>query len=149
MAACSWIEPFEGPSSHSLELIPYRIRYALDHIGLKLSLSQWQILDLAERKNLLSLSHSTENDWGAFKALLLNLIENYGWTLKPCATIHSDDYLNIPSELNELLTHEQQTSISESQWALLNPYQRYILKKITLGKRFLELKEALKTYSLL
>ncbi len=149
MKVFSGIEPFERSGAHTLELIPYRIRYALDHIGLKLSLSQWQTLDITRRENLLKLCHSTDNDWSQIKLFLMNLAQSHEWVLNSCATIDLNDGSQIPIELKNLLINRGLDSISESQWARLNHYQRYILRKISLGKRSLEIEDALKTYSLL
>jgi hypothetical protein len=149
MKVFSGIEPFERSGVHTLELIPYRIRYALDHIGLKLSLSQWQTLDITRRENLLKLCHSTDNDWSQIKLFLMNLAQSHEWVLNSCARIDLNDGSQIPIELKNLLINRGLDSISESQWAQLNHYQRYILRKISLGKRSLEIEDALKTYSLL
>lgn len=145
----SWAEPFETPGSQTLELMPFRIRYALDLCGVKLSLAQWQSLPLADRKNLLKVASQSSCDCPSFHNELLALAKYHAWELSASKKMVPGDLCTIPNSLQILLVSRHLKELSEPEWSELSIFERYVLTKISQGKRSLELEGALKSFRLL
>ena len=70
--------PFESREAISLLLIPLRVRYKLDCVGIRLRLAQWQALTHDEKTQLLQLSIVTPQDQGAYRDTLIRMVDRLG-----------------------------------------------------------------------
>jgi hypothetical protein len=99
-----------------LSLLPMASRRALDASGIKLSLSSYQTLGLAERRELLGLGAAAEVDVSAVRALLAGAISS------------SVPVYREPDELPEALARE--LGLDAAAWLRLRPLDRYVLDKL-------------------
>ncbi len=70
--------PFESREASSLLLIPLRVRYKLDCVGIRLRLAQWQALTHYEKTQLLQLSIVTPQDQDAYRDTLIRMVDRLG-----------------------------------------------------------------------
>lgn len=73
--------PFESPEATGLSLIPLRVRYKLDCVGVRLRLSQWQAMTSQEKGQLLQLPVATPEDRNGYRAALSCMAARQGATL--------------------------------------------------------------------
>ena len=70
--------PFESGEASSLLLIPLRVRYKLDCAGIRLRLAQWQALTHDEKTQLLQLPVDTNQEQGAYRDALIQMVDRLG-----------------------------------------------------------------------
>lgn len=70
--------PFESPQATGLVLIPLRVRYKLDCVGLRLRLTQWQALTAEEKGQLLRLPVDTATEQGDYRDALRRMVARVG-----------------------------------------------------------------------
>ncbi len=114
---------FEGVDD-TLTLIPLCARRALDAVGIKLSLSDWQSLPLAERQALASAGSAQTVDLAAVDRAL-SLVD----PPPPSVTKEGDPQGDtVPDDVVTALGQER--VISEAAWSALKPLQRWALVKV-------------------
>ncbi|WP_016948945.1 nitrate reductase associated protein [Anabaena sp. PCC 7108] len=127
---------FEADFVESLRCIPMQLRYKLDTCGIKLRLSEWNQLTLAERQALVELPCSTTTEIESYQQYLQQLIlERTGKQVTQLAIEPHPPWLdstNIPISVQE----EAQTTgvnITLSKWRILTSLQRFALIKLSLS----------------
>ena len=73
--------PFEPREATELSLIPLRVRYRLDCVGVRLRLGQWLAMMPEEKAELLQLPVATPEDLNAYRAVLRRMAGRQGVAL--------------------------------------------------------------------
>jgi hypothetical protein len=117
----------------NIRCIPMCVRFKLDACGIKLQLSEWSKMSVAERNNLAEMSCITDKDIRKYKSYLKHILFNY--TSKKATELSVDQNLvwsnvyKIPQLLIEKL-EEFEWVISLRQWKELSNLQRFVLMKL-------------------
>ncbi|MBD2693027.1 nitrate reductase associated protein [Anabaena catenula] len=125
---------FETEFVDNLRCIPMQVRYKLDTCGIKLRLSEWNQMNLAERKALVELPCLTAIEIQSYQEYLQKLILEL--TGKPPAQLPIEslppwmDATTIPPSLQEK-AQEMGVTITLQQWFALTPLQRFSLIKLS------------------
>lgn len=125
---------FETEFVDNLRCIPMQVRYKLDTCGIKLRLSEWNQMNLAERKALVELPCLTAIEIQSYQEYLQKLILEL--TGKPPAQLPIEslppwmDATTIPPSLQEK-AQEMDVTITLLQWFALTPLQRFALIKLS------------------
>lgn len=107
-----------------LLLLPLAARRALDAVGQKVALREWQRLPLSFRSHLVALGSSTDLD----TALTLHLLEQFGVESTPVEFFHTPPSGEIPPQVTEAFA--MQGPIPLATWSALEPVDRYALCKV-------------------
>jgi hypothetical protein len=125
---------FEADFVDSLRCIPMQTRYKLDTCGIKLKLADWNRMTSDERQTLLDMPCKSENEVQAYREYLQKRIFHYtGKTPSELSIETHPAWLNadkIPEEV-QVKASEFDITISQQQWALLSPLQRFALIKLS------------------
>ncbi|MBD2462207.1 nitrate reductase associated protein [Oscillatoria sp. FACHB-1407] len=125
---------FEADFADSLRCIPMRVRLKLDTCGIKLKLPQWNQFTVSDRQQLLDLPCDNEADIAAYRATLQHLIQDRTGEIATDLAIDPvpawNDPTTIPQSVQERAT-ELSVSLSQPQWAMLAPDQRFALIKLS------------------
>jgi hypothetical protein len=127
---------FEADFVESLRCIPMQLRYKLDTCGIKLRLSEWNQLTLAERTALVESPCSTITEIQSYQQYLQQLILAH--TGKPATQLTIEphppwlDSTNIPISVQEK-SQAIGVTITLSKWRILTPLQRFALIKLSLS----------------
>ncbi len=106
----------------NLEFIPWVVRYKLDKLGVKISLSQWQSLSLSKRKKIFSSPFKTNSN----KKELLQTLEGIWGTLEGNKLGGNKSELAAIT-LNEFLALDME---SEAQlFSFSEPFKSQLVKK--------------------
>lgn len=123
--------PFEGPATTSLELIPLSVRHKLDCAEVKLHLSQWQVLSLDERDELLRLPCRSSDEVSAYRALLNQMIDRHHAVPATPHPLSGDeawrDLSRWPAVVAEQCARQQLALPSLEKWAALDETDRHAL----------------------
>ncbi|MEC4814540.1 MAG: nitrate reductase associated protein [Scytonema sp. PMC 1069.18] len=125
---------FEADFVDSLRCIPMQVRCKLDTCGVKLKLSDWNQMTLAEREALVELPCSTETETQAYRNYLQNLIVQRTGT--PASELPIEphpawlDANTVPVNVREKAA-EFGVHLNSQQWAELTPLQRFALIKLS------------------
>ncbi len=125
---------FESDFVDSLRCIPMIVRMKLDTCGVKLKLNHWYQFSEAERKTLVNLPCTTEQESQEYRQYLQQkVIEKTG---KPAGELAIDSQPawevveNIPVEVSNKAA-ETGRKITQQQWADLTNIQRFALIKLS------------------
>ncbi|MBD2625280.1 nitrate reductase associated protein [Trichormus variabilis] len=125
---------FETEFVDNLRCIPMQVRYKLDTCGIKLRLSEWNQMNLAERTALVELPCLTAIEIQSYQEYLQKFILEL--TGKPPAQLPIEslppwmDATTIPPSLQEK-AQEIDVTITLQQWFALTPLQRFALIKLS------------------
>ncbi|MGJ3249827.1 MAG: nitrate reductase associated protein [Elainellaceae cyanobacterium] len=125
---------FEADFVDSLRCIPMQVRLKLDTCGIKLKLHQWNQFTQDERQRLVESPCKTEAEILAYRAYLTQIIhERTGEAAKELTidpTPPWQDDTQIPESIRAKVD-ELGVSLTPSQWAALDPLQRFALIKLS------------------
>lgn len=112
-----------------LLILPLAARRALDGVGLKVALQEWQRLPLSFRSHLVALGSATELD----TALILQLLAQFGVETSPVDPLHAPPSGEIPTGVT--IAFSPHGPIPIATWSALSPLDRYALFKIVKSAR--------------
>ncbi len=107
-----------------LQLLPMAARRALDQAGYKLSLAQWQALDISHRRTLCELGSEVAVDADAVGALLAGS-ESAATRID---SVPEPDARDVPEVVSTAFGEAR--PIPGASWAALAPLERYALFKV-------------------
>jgi hypothetical protein len=125
---------FETDFVDSLRCIPMQVRYKLDTCGIKLRLSEWNLMTMGEREALVDLSCSTAAEIQNYRDYLDKLIGEH--TGKPATELVIDPHppwlnlIDIPVSVKEKI-QAIGVKLQVQQWIELSPLQRFALIKLS------------------
>ncbi|MBW4697602.1 MAG: nitrate reductase maturation protein NarM [Aphanocapsa lilacina HA4352-LM1] len=109
---------FEQDFWPELECMPMGVRYKLDRCATKVSLRHWQLLDTAEREELVALPGEGAEQADFYRARLEELARKYGFAL---VTIDPDP-APWQADSNRL-------DLEAAFWRALSPFERFVCLK--------------------
>jgi hypothetical protein len=124
---------FEASSEDCNCCIPMEVRLKLDLCGVKLQVSQWQMLSQEERSALADLPYVSNDQLIHFAETVKQIVLKNSGT--PTAVLPVEPHLAwenrmvIPSRLQES-AFELGCALELDQWAALTPLQRFALIKL-------------------
>lgn len=125
---------FESDFVDSLRCIPMSVRFKLDTCGVKLKLHQWNKFTEADRHQTIEAPCSTEAEICNYHDLLHRLVEQRtGEQVKDLEVDPNPPWNHaetIPESVNQKAAEVGMT-LTQSQWAALNPIQRFVLIKLS------------------
>ncbi|BCF87357.1 MULTISPECIES: nitrate reductase associated protein [Paraburkholderia] len=127
---------FEVESSENLKFIPMVVRFNLDRFGLRISLEQWQMLPHEDR--VLLARFPVEDDTEIepnFDHALFEMMRTHA-NIEPEWFTPEDnpawrDTAAVPDTVLNQAQLASLTAPSAAQWARLEPFQRYVLAKLS------------------
>jgi hypothetical protein len=127
---------FEVESSENFTYIPMSVRFNLDRFGLRITLAQWQLLPLEDRKLLarFPVEEDTEIepnfDHALFEMLRTHAnVEPEWFTPEEAPAWRSTD--SVPDSVAHQAQQAGLATPSVARWAELEPFQRYVLAKLS------------------
>ncbi|MBY4831232.1 nitrate reductase associated protein [Burkholderia dolosa] len=127
---------FEHVSSENLTYIPMIVRFNLDRFGLRISLEQWQLLPLEDRKLLARFPADDDTaiepnfDHALFEMLRTHADLEPEW-FEPDAQPAWRDTDTVPDALAQQSALAGVPAPALAQWRQLAPFQRYVLCKLS------------------
>lgn len=129
---------FERDFAGSLRCIPMIARQKLDIVGIKLSLRQWSRFTREERGQLADLPCETVPEQAAYRALVVHLIATRSdEPLRHLVTRGLEAWSDADHMPDAVKTQAQADGIAPptaTQWATLQPLQRFALVKLARSK---------------
>ena len=127
---------FEHASSENFTYIPMIVRFNLDRFGLRISLEQWQLLPLEDRKLLARFP--ADEDTAIEPQLRSRAVRNAAYARGPRPLV-------VPAgRAADLACHRHRAGVARAaeragradgaraaQWQRLAPFQRYVLVKLS------------------
>jgi hypothetical protein len=127
---------FEVVSSENLTYIPMSVRFNLDRFGLRISLAQWQLLPLEDRKLLArfpveeDVEIEPNFDHALFEMLRTHAnVEPEWFTPDEAPAWRSSEA--VPDGVVRQAHLAQLAVPTPEQWAHLAPFRRYVLAKLS------------------
>ncbi|WGS50398.1 nitrate reductase associated protein [Paraburkholderia sp. D15] len=127
---------FEVESSENFTYIPMSVRFNLDRFGLRITLAQWQLLPLEDRKLLarFPVEDDTEIepnfDHALFEMLRTHAnVEPEWFTPEDVPAWRRTD--SVPEGVTRQAGLAGLSAPSVARWAELDPFQRYVLAKLS------------------
>ncbi|KWF32995.1 nitrate reductase associated protein [Burkholderia pseudomultivorans] len=127
---------FEHESSENLKYIPMIVRFNLDRFGLRISLEQWQMLPLEDRR-LLARFPADEDaaiepnfDHALFEMLRTHADLEPSW-FQPDEQPAWRSTETVPDALVQQSALAGLPAPALGQWQQLAPFQRYVLVKLS------------------
>jgi hypothetical protein len=127
---------FEIASSENLTFIPMAVRFNLDRFGLRISLAQWQMLPLEDRQLLARFpvdedaTIETNFDHALFEMLRTHANVEPEW-FSPDEAPAWRDTAAVPDDVVHQAMVARLRAPTRDQWAQLDPFQRYVLAKLS------------------
>ena len=127
---------FEHESSENFTFIPMIVRFNLDRFGLQISLEQWQLLPLEDRKLLARFPADDEPaiepnfDHALFEMLRTHADLEPGW-FQPDERPVWRSVDAVPDALVQQSALAGLPAPDLVQWSGLAPFQRYVLMKLS------------------
>lgn len=125
---------FETDFIESLRCIPMVVRMKLDTCGVKLKLTHWYQFSQEQRRDLVNMPCSSEEEVANYKAFLQNLVHQKTGSFAKELSISPHppwlDSLNIPEVVQQKAAVCDLT-ISQQQWSSFTPLQRFALIKLS------------------
>ncbi|MCU0549509.1 MAG: nitrate reductase associated protein [Leptolyngbya sp. Prado105] len=125
---------FESDFVDSLRCIPMIVRFKLDTCGVKLKLHQWNKFTESDRYQAIETPCGSEPEIRTYHDLLHQLVEQRTGEAATDLEIDPNPAWNHPNAIPESVTQKAETvgiEISLSQWAALEPIQRFVLIKLS------------------
>jgi hypothetical protein len=127
---------FEVASSENFTYIPMSVRFNLDRFGLRITLAQWQLLPLEDRKLLARFPVEDDAeiepnfDHALFEMLRTHANVEPEWFTpdESPAWRHTD---SVPDGVTLQAGLAGLVAPSAARWAELDPFKRYVLAKLT------------------
>lgn len=116
--------------------IPMVVRFKLDTAGIKLKLSEWSKMDVAERTHMAEAPCESPEDIAAYHRYVRHLVRMHTGT--DATPLHADnnpewaELHKIPQQLRDR-TKDLNIVVSLEKWQTLNPLQRFALVKLSGG----------------
>lgn len=127
---------FEHDSSENLTYIPMIVRFNLDRFGLRISLEQWQLLPLEDRKLLARFPADDDTliepnfDHALFEMLRTHAnVEPEWFTPEEAPAWRRTD--SVPDGVARQAGLAGLAAPSVARWAELAPFKRYVLAKLS------------------
>jgi hypothetical protein len=124
---------FEASSENCHCCIPMEVRLKLDLCGVKLQLSQWQMLSQEEQRILADLPFELNDQLVPFREMVKQIVlKNSGTPVSVLPLEPNPPWENktvIPTRLQERAI-ELGCALNLEQWAALTPLQRFALVKL-------------------
>lgn len=127
---------FEVASSENFTFIPMAVRFNLDRFGLRISLAQWQMLPLEDRKLLARFPVDDDGEIGTnFDHALFGMLRTHAdmeperFTPDEAPAWRRRDAL--PPGVGQQAALAGLATPDAAQWAALSPFQRYVLAKLS------------------
>ncbi|MBW0449218.1 hypothetical protein EN871_20445 [bacterium M00.F.Ca.ET.228.01.1.1] len=127
---------FEVESSENFTYIPMSVRFNLDRFGLRISLAQWQMLPLEDRKLLARFPVAEDAeiepnfDHALFEMLRTHAnVEPEWFTPEEAPAWRNTD--SVPDSVERQAKLAGLAAPSAARWAELDPFQRYVLAKLS------------------
>ncbi|WP_027777854.1 nitrate reductase associated protein [Paraburkholderia caledonica] len=127
---------FEVKSSENFTYIPMSVRFNLDRFGLRISLAQWQMLPLEDRKLLARFPVEDDAeiepnfDHALFEMLRTHAnVEPEWFTPDEAPAWRSTD--GVPESVVRQAKQAGLAAPSPALWAELDPFKRYVLAKLS------------------
>ncbi|WP_179403560.1 nitrate reductase associated protein [Burkholderia guangdongensis] len=127
---------FEIESSEDFTYIPMIVRYNLDRFGLRISLEQWQMLPLEDRKLLARFPADDDTaiepnfDHALFEMMRTHANLEPSW-FQPDDRPAWRSVDAVPEPLVEQSALAGLPALDVAQWGRLAPFQRYVLMKLS------------------
>jgi hypothetical protein len=124
----------EGDLHETLEFIPLAVRRKLDLAGLKLSLAAWTAMTRAERLAVCHLPVDREGDLDVYREALAGFAQRVG---HPVALLDGgpvDPATWGPARIPDAVA-ARAPNLAAAQWSALSEEQRYVLLKLSEGRR--------------
>ena len=123
---------FEHASSENFTYIPMIVRFNLDRFGLRISLEQWQLLPLEDRKLLARFPADEDTAIGNFDHALFEMLRTHadlvvpaGRAADPACHRHRAGVARAAERAGRA------DGARAAQWQRLAPFQRYVLVKLS------------------
>jgi hypothetical protein len=126
---------FEVESSENFTYIPMCVRFNLDRFGLRISLAQWQLLPLEDRRLLArfpvdeDVSTEPNFDHALFEMLRTHANVEPEW-FAPEEAPAWRDLSAVPGAIAHQAAMASLAAPGVDAWARLAPFQRYVLTKL-------------------
>ncbi|OAJ62731.1 hypothetical protein A6V36_20370 [Paraburkholderia ginsengiterrae] len=127
---------FEVQSSENFTYIPMSVRFNLDRFGLRITLAQWQMLPLEDRKLLArfpveeDVEIEPNFDHALFEMLRTHAnIEPEWFTPEDAPAWRRTD--SVPDGVSKQAQLAGLVAPGVAQWAELAPFKRYVLAKLS------------------
>jgi len=126
---------FEVDSSENLTFIPMCVRFNLDRFGLRISLAQWQLLPLEDRRLLArfpvdeDIDTEPNFDHALFEMLRTHANVEPEWFAPDEAPAWRDLSI-VPGGIAHQAALASLPAPCVEAWAQLAPFQRYVLAKL-------------------
>ncbi len=125
---------FESDFTTSLRCIPMQVRCKLDSCGVKLKLQHWHQFSADERQELVQRTCQTPADGAAYRQYLQALVVQHTGEPAPELAVDPEppwlDAGRVPDTVQAKAT-ECGLKLTSSQWATLEPLQRFALLKLS------------------
>ena len=125
---------FEVESSENFTYLPMSVRFNLDRFGLRISLAQWQMLPLEDRKLLARFPVAEDAeiepnfDHALFEMLRTHAnVEPEWFTPEEAPAWRNTD--SVPDSVERQAKLAGLAAPSAARWAELDPFHRYVLAK--------------------
>ena len=127
---------FEVQSSENFTFIPMSVRFNLDRFGLRISLAQWQMLPLEDRKLLTRFPVEDDAEIEPnFDHALFEMLRTHADVAPEWFTPDaSPAWLRTDAVPDGLLRQAQLAGLAApepAQWSALAPFKRYVLAKLS------------------
>lgn len=125
---------FEADFIESLRCIPMQVRYKLDTCGIKLKLSEWNLMNQELRQNLITLPCDTKTEIEDYKTYLQELVlQLTGKAASELLIADNPPWINVDNipESIVMKSRELGINITISQWSNLTKLQRFALIKLS------------------
>ena len=127
---------FEVQSSENFTYIPMSVRFNLDRFGLRISLAQWQMLPLEDRKLLARFPVADDAeiepnfDHALFEMLRTHANVEPEWFTPDDAPAWRNTEA-VPESVERQAKMAGLAAPSAARWAELDPFKRYVLAKLS------------------
>lgn len=125
---------FEGPEIEALQWMPFEVRRKLDLSGVKLSLSAWEAMPLAARRELLSTPIDAAADVPRYHALALRLGQAAG-KVEPQPPVPFEERPWLRGDAVFARVRALGLSLDEARWGGLPDLARYALHRLADPKK--------------
>ena len=127
---------FEVKSSENFTYIPMSVRFNLDRFGLRISLAQWLMLPLEDRKLLARFPVEDDAeiepnfDHALYEMLRTHASVEPEW-FTPDESPAWRDTASVPQSVERQAKLAGLAGPSAARWAELEPFKRYVLAKLS------------------
>ncbi|MGH8011693.1 MAG: nitrate reductase associated protein [Candidatus Binataceae bacterium] len=140
---------FEGEIHRSLSCVPMAVRRKLDHLGVKLSLEQWQALGRGERLAICHLPIDSSEELDTLRLFITEAVTGRGAGSPKDLSEEMRRAANPPADPPAMLVENAKAlgvTLGSSEWRRLNADERYALIKLGAGQPSHNLAAALREF---